>query len=74
MAAPRHSEDVQIAAVEDYYTSGDRLKDVAARHGVGLSTLSKWIRRDDGTELAYRGGWENVGGVMRPLFPERRSA
>lgn len=71
---PRHPEDIRQAAVEDYRTSGDTLNDVAARHAVGLSTLGKWVRQDDGTELAYRGGWENVGGIMRPLFPERRGA
>lgn len=24
-------------------------------------------------EIAYRGGWERIGGVLRPLYPEQRT-
>lgn len=69
-----HTAETQAAAIADLYASGDTVKDVAERHGVGRSTLSKWVAKDEQRGIAYSGGWENVGGVMRPLFPERRSA
>ena len=66
---PNHIRD---AAIADYHTSGDTLEVVAARHNVGRSTLGKWVR--GGRDLGYYGGWEIIGLVKRPLFPERGSA
>ena len=78
---------LRAAAIADYYATGDTAKDVADRHGIARSTFSTWVNQRTGEEtrayepLAYAGStefdpsaWEVVGGVLRPLFPERRSA
>lgn len=75
---------VRQAAVDDYRTSGDTYAIVAARHGVSRGALHSWVNPNGGrkrnrktwdeAEVAYVGGWENRGGVLYPLFPERRSA
>ena len=71
-------------AVADYRASGDPYHVVAKRHGVSRSTLYGWVNGSKHTprtprewtdaEVGYYGGWEVVGGVSRPLLPERRSA
>ena len=86
MSAPI-PDHIRAAAIADYYATGDTAKDVADRHGIARSTFSKWVNQSDDHEtrvyepLAYAGStefdpsaWEVRGGVLRPLFPERRTA
>lgn len=78
---PDHIRD---AAIADYKASGQSLLIVSRRHGVSKAALSSWIKPGhtkrvrkspwSDAELAYIGGWQVVGGVSRPLLPERRSA
>lgn len=74
MAGLHHATGTRARAIADYRESGDILAVVAARHGVGRSTLGAWVNGCADDELAYVGGWETRGGVKYPLFPERRSA
>jgi len=67
------AQEVRAAAIADYRESGDTIAIVAARHGVGRSTLGSWVNAC-GDDIAYVGGWEVRGGVRYPLFPEARSA
>ena len=78
---PHH---IRQAAIDDYTNSGDSYATVAARHGISRSILHAWVnpegvkKRGPRTwadhEVAYRGGWEVRGGILRPLLPERRTA
>lgn len=84
MGAPHHPAERRQAAINDYHTSGESLLTVSKRHGVSKAALSAWIRPGHKrrvrktpwteAELAYVGGWEVIGGIKRPLFPEQRSA
>lgn len=77
-------DHVRQAAVDDWHATKDPYHVVAARHGVSRSVLHAWVnpegvkKRKPKTwaedELAYIGGWEVRGGILFPLFPERRSA
>lgn len=73
MGSPTVPAAVIAAAVEDYHTSGDNKTAVAARHGISRTRLAKELK-DASDGIAYIGGWETVGGIQRPLFPERRTA
>lgn len=84
MSARHHTPAKRAAAIADYQTSGDSMKAVAERHGISRSCLHAWVhgtphnttrdREWTDADLAYVGGWHNDRGVMRPLYPERRSA
>ena len=84
----RPSPETKAAAVADYLTTRDPYAAVAARHGVSRSVLHSWVnggpkkpKSAQDEEIAYLGAsdfdprvWEVRGGILRPLFPERRSA
>lgn len=82
MSSRKIPDHVRNAAVEDYKTSGDNIAKVAARHNVPRSTLGHWVKHyRPADELAYCGttgfdhrAWEMRGGILHPLFPERRTA
>lgn len=77
-----HSSATRAAAIADYLHTGDTIAEVAARHNVPPSTLGHWVKRHRPVDdLAYLGSsdfdpraWEMRGGILHPLFPERRSA
>lgn len=73
MSGRIHTSAERRAAIRDLIESGDTIAVVADRHGIARSTLGNWTNglRED---LGYHGGWESRGGVMHPLFPERRTA
>lgn len=75
----RYPDAIRDAAIADYYASGDDAQDVAARHGIPRSTFGKWVNQSHVPEpevdpFEYVGGWINDRGIMRPLYPERRTA
>lgn len=77
-----HPDAKRRAAVADYRQSGDTIAVVAKRHGVARSTLGTWATGSKAADDYAYGGvpefdpklWENRGGVLYPLFPERRPA
>lgn len=75
----RPTAEQRAAAIADFYAGDEPATYVAARHGIPRSTFAAWVNRRD--DFAYCGtskfdptAWEVRGGVLYPLFPERRSA
>lgn len=76
----RHSPEQVARILTEYERGSATQREIAARHGLSVSTLQNWLRRQDGRVPAPAPGWIEVvaeepaaTGVYRIELPHGRT-